>query len=73
MSRVVALGEPIRAQGFALAGALHVPAEEPEAVRRAWEALPDDIAVGVLTPAAARALGERRLAPSAPLTVVMPE
>ena len=72
-SRVAALGEPIRVQGFALAGAMAVPAEEPEAIRRAWEALPDDVVVVVLSPAAASALGERRHARHGILTVVIPE
>jgi vacuolar-type H+-ATPase subunit F/Vma7 len=71
--RVAALGEPIRVQGFALAGALSVAAEEPEAVRRAWESLPHDVVVVVLSPAAAGALGERRRARRGILTVVMPE
>jgi vacuolar-type H+-ATPase subunit F/Vma7 len=70
MSRLAVIGEPARVQGFALAGAEVCPAAEPDAVRAAWAGLATDVAVVVLTPAAADALtgtpvGDR-------LTVVMP-
>jgi vacuolar-type H+-ATPase subunit F/Vma7 len=70
MSRVAVIGEPARVQGFALAGAEVCPATEPDDVRAAWAGLATDVAVVVLTPAAADALsgtpeGDR-------LTVVMP-
>jgi vacuolar-type H+-ATPase subunit F/Vma7 len=71
MSHIAVIGEPARVQGFALAGAEVCPADEPDAVRTAWDGLAADVTVVVLTPAAARALegtdaGRR-------LTVVMPE
>lgn len=57
MSRIAAVGEQHRVEGFALAGAL-VVATEPGGVPAAWDALPDDVDVIVLTPAAADALGD---------------
>jgi vacuolar-type H+-ATPase subunit F/Vma7 len=68
---VAALGERARVVGFGLAGALVRVAESPDAVRAAWSALPGDVAVVVLTPAAAEALGAER-ARGWPVTVVMP-
>ena len=69
--RVAVVGERLRVQGFALAGAVVVPAEEAAETRAAWRGLSEDVAVVVLTPAAAAAL-----APVLPdgrrLTVVMP-
>lgn len=64
MSRIAVLGEPPRVSGWLLAGALIVTAVGPDDVRRAWEALPDDVEIVVLTPAAAEALeptGDHRM------------
>jgi vacuolar-type H+-ATPase subunit F/Vma7 len=76
MGEVVVLGERGRVIGFAAAGARVVEAADPDEVQRAWHDLPPDVAVLVLTPAAARALGDLAATepvPSGPLTVVMPE
>ena len=70
MSRIVALGEAHRVEGFALAGAGVVTADGAEAVRRAWAILDDDVAVVILTPGAAEALGH--LDDVRPLRVVLP-
>jgi vacuolar-type H+-ATPase subunit F/Vma7 len=59
MGLLVVLGEAARVEGFALGGATVIPAEGPDAVRRAWESLPDDVAVVVLTGQAADALQGR--------------
>ncbi|MBD0422707.1 hypothetical protein H0H10_26720 [Streptomyces sp. TRM S81-3] len=74
MGRVAALGERTRVAGLALAGAVVLLADDPEAVRRAWRALPDGIDLVILTPAAAAALSSDPAAPRArrPLTAVMP-
>lgn len=77
MGRIVAIGERARVEGFALAGVEVLVADDPGAVLAAWAALPDDVAVAVLTPAAQAALaaldGSRReVAPGHPLPVVMP-
>lgn len=72
MARVAVVGESVRVQGFALAGALVLPAEDQAHVRAVWRSLPAGVAVAVLTPRAAEALGEALTARAAPLTVVMP-
>ena len=56
MSRVAVIGEGVRVQGFMLAGALVLAAEDAAAARAAWRSLPPDVAVAVLTPRAADAL-----------------
>jgi vacuolar-type H+-ATPase subunit F/Vma7 len=65
------LGEEASVQGYGLAGAVVLVAEDADAVRAAWDGLAEDVAVVILTPAAARALGGE-LRPELPLTVVMP-
>ena len=74
---IVVLGEAALVEGYALAGARVVAAEDPDAVRHAWSSLPDEV-VFVLTPAAARAVvgdGDelRRPLEGSRLWVVMPE
>ena len=69
MSRIAVLGEASRVAGWALAGALVVPAEDPAAVRLAWAGLPTDVEVVVVTPAAADVLGD---AGGGRLVVVLP-
>jgi len=68
--RVAVLGEWALVRGFALAGVATLAAEDPESVRAAWRDLDGDVAVVILTPAAADALGDSR--GTEPLTVVMP-
>ncbi|MCI4354228.1 MAG: hypothetical protein L3K06_02545 [Thermoplasmata archaeon] len=57
MSRVVVLGDPLWVEGFALAGATVLPATDPDAVRAAWDVLPEDTVVLVVTADAAETLG----------------
>ncbi len=59
MGRAVAIGEHARIEGFALAGVALAPAADAAAALAAWEALPDDVALLLLTPAAAAAIGDR--------------
>jgi vacuolar-type H+-ATPase subunit F/Vma7 len=74
VGRVAALGERSRVAGLALAGAVVVVADAPEAVRQGWRSLPGDVDLVILTSAAAEALepgpGERT--GGRPLIVVMP-
>ncbi len=70
MSRIVVLGEAIRVEPFALAGALVAAADDAQAVRAAWHALPDDVAVVVTTPAAAAELERAGLAPPDGMLIV---
>jgi len=74
MSRAAALGAAHRVEGFALAGALVVAVDDGDAdrVREAWASLPDDVAVVVLTPAAADALAPTHASAAGPLQVVLP-
>jgi hypothetical protein len=60
VGRIAVLGETPRVDGWALAGALVLPAAGADAVLEAWEGLAGDIEVVVLTPDADRILGERR-------------
>lgn len=69
MGRVAILGESARVTDFGLAGAIALPADTVQAVRLAWTTLPPDVAVVILTPMAAGALGQVH----GPLTVVMGE
>ncbi|MEU9124981.1 V-type ATP synthase subunit F [Streptomyces sp. NPDC048506] len=72
MGRVAAIGEQTRVAGLALAGVTVLVAEEPAAVHRAWQDLPQDVAMVIVTPAAAGALGPTLLESPRPLTAVMP-
>lgn len=47
--RMAAIGERALVEGYALAGVDVVVAEDPTAIRRAWQGLPADVAVVVLT------------------------
>lgn len=72
MGLLVVLGEAERVERFALGGATVTPADDPDAVRQRWEALPDDVAVVVLTGLAAAALGGDVARRDHVLRVVMP-
>jgi vacuolar-type H+-ATPase subunit F/Vma7 len=69
---VVVLGESVRVQGYALAGARIIVAETPDEVRRAWSTLDSAVSLVVLSPLAATTLGDRVLGRTRePLTVEM--
>ena len=53
---VVVIGESSRVSTFALGGAAVSPAEDPDAVRRAWQELSDGVTLVVLTERAAASL-----------------
>ena len=72
MSRIAALGGWTELAGYALAGVEVVDVRDPEAVRRAWGGLPDDVAVVLLTAEARRALPDTIL-PRERLSSVLPE
>jgi vacuolar-type H+-ATPase subunit F/Vma7 len=72
MGLVVVLGESVRLQGYALAGAKTIVAETPDEVHRAWDALDGDVTLVVLTPFAAETLGDAVLTRTRePLVVAM--
>ena len=72
MARAAVIGESSRVQGYALAGAVVYPAEDETAVRMAWQSLPADIEVVIVTARAAAWLGGDLTARPVPLPVVMP-
>jgi vacuolar-type H+-ATPase subunit F/Vma7 len=71
MSRIVAIGAEVDVSGFGLAGVGLLPAATDGEVHAAWRNLPADVAVVVLTAAAADALAAD-LPVDWPLTVVLP-
>ena len=78
MSLLVVVGERTRVEGWALAGALVLPARTAEELRQAWAAIRTrDVAAVLLTPAAARGLAaeldvEGRPVPGRPVVAVLP-
>jgi vacuolar-type H+-ATPase subunit F/Vma7 len=72
MARAAVIGELTRVQGFGLAGAVVLAADDAAAVRSAWDSLAGDVAVVVLTPRAAAALGDQLERQGWPLVAVMP-
>ncbi|WP_099023935.1 V-type ATP synthase subunit F [Mycolicibacterium palauense] len=72
MGTVAVIGEPGLVGGYALAGALVVPAADAAEARRAWRELPESVAMVILTAAAARAVTDEARR-TGPLSVVMPE
>jgi vacuolar-type H+-ATPase subunit F/Vma7 len=72
MARVAVIGELTRVQGFGLAGAQVLVADDAVAARSAWTSLDDDVAVVVLTPSAKEALGDEPRKRPWPLVAVMP-
>lgn len=72
MSGIAVIGAGTLVAGYRLSGAVVLAAEDDNAVRAAWDRLPEDVAVVVLTAAAARALGDTPSATGPPLAVVMP-
>lgn len=69
---VAALGDPGMLAGYELAGARLYPARTPDQVRAAWDQLPGDTAVVILTADAAAVLAGGLDDPAAPLTVMLP-
>jgi vacuolar-type H+-ATPase subunit F/Vma7 len=59
MDRIGALGDRHRIQGFAMAGVQALAADNEGDLVAAWQSLPSDIAVLILTKQAATVLAER--------------
>ncbi len=75
MGRVVVIGERARVAGFTLAGAEVRQADDADAMRAAWPGGESDVALVILTPAAAAATGtdlDLVPKPTSPLVVVLP-
>ncbi len=71
-NRIRAIGEPALLAGYGLCGVEILAARTDEETHRAWAGLPQDTAVVVLTPEAARALKRFSADEPAPMTVVLP-
>ncbi|MFD8544491.1 hypothetical protein [Streptomyces sp. NPDC059649] len=69
---MAALGEQVRVAGLALAGVTVLVAEEPDAVREAWQDIGEDMGLVILTPGAADVLGPEVCERVSPLTAVLP-
>ena len=61
LTAVAAIGERERVSGFSLAGVLVAAAGDADSVRAAWEALPADVGLVILTRASRAALASRGL------------
>lgn len=72
MARVAAIGSAIAVQGFALAGAVVRVIDDRTSALSAWQDLPDDVAVVVLSAETAAALPTEVLDQDRPLIVVLP-
>jgi vacuolar-type H+-ATPase subunit F/Vma7 len=71
-SRIAALGERERLRCFAFAGVHLAAAEDADAVRAAWRALPSDVGLVILTHAARAALSAELSQREERLWAVMP-
>jgi vacuolar-type H+-ATPase subunit F/Vma7 len=71
MGSVAVIGDEPLVRGFALAGALVFAASDAGEVLDAWRALPDDVALVILTEAAAAALNPQERTGDLPLVTVM--
>jgi vacuolar-type H+-ATPase subunit F/Vma7 len=73
MSLAAVIGEALRTEGFALAGALVLTAEDAEQAHAAWRSLPAGTTVCVLTAQAAAWLGDAPRSRPGVLLAVMPD
>jgi hypothetical protein len=73
MPRVAVIGDPLRINGYALAGAILCPASDRAGAISAWKALPDDVAVAVLTASAAAWLASELPGRPGVMPVLLPE
>lgn len=71
MSGIVVIGDEMTVQGYALAGVRVLPADDADSVRAAYDGLDNDVAVVLLTEAAAAYVPDV-LTADWPLTVVLP-
>jgi vacuolar-type H+-ATPase subunit F/Vma7 len=69
--QVAAIGSEADVAGLALAGVRVVPAATTAGTRQAWDELPAEVAVVLLTPQAAAELGDARFSSGSPLSVVL--
>jgi len=69
---VAAIGDPSVLVGYRLAGVLVHAAGGAAEAQSAWDTMPDDVALVLVTDIVAEALEQRMQRPGAPLSVVIP-
>jgi hypothetical protein len=72
MAAAAVIGEELAVEGYALAGCVVLPAGNPDEVNSAWQALPPDTVLLILTDSAASWLAERLAQRPDIMTAVMP-
>ena len=72
MAKATVIGEELAVEGYALAGCVLLPADNPDEVNSAWQALPPDTVLLILTQTAASWLADRLAQRPDILTAVMP-
>ncbi len=72
MATAAVIGEELAVEGYALAGCVLLPAGNPDEVNAAWQALPADTVLLILTKSAAGWLADRLAQRPDIMTVVMP-
>jgi hypothetical protein len=72
MASAAIIGEELAVEGYALAGCVLLPANNPDEVNSAWQALPPDTVLLILTQTAATWLGDRLAQRPDIMTAVMP-
>jgi hypothetical protein len=73
VARAAVIGEPLRIYGYGLAGALLYPASDRPDVVHAWQDLPGDVAVVLVTRQASQWLEDEIALKPEVLPVVMPD
>ena len=72
MPTAAVIGEALRVEGYALAGAVVRPAESQDEVHAAWQSLPPDTILLIMTAIAAAWLADRTAERPDILTAVIP-
>jgi vacuolar-type H+-ATPase subunit F/Vma7 len=72
MAKAAVIGEELAVEGYALAGCVLLPADNPDEVNSAWQALPPDTVLLILTENAAAWLADRLAQRPDIMTAVMP-
>jgi len=72
VAKAAVIGESLAVAGYALAGCVLLPADNPDEVNSAWQALPADTVLLILTESAASWLADRLVQRPDICTAVMP-
>ena len=72
MAKAAVIGEELAVEGYALAGCVLLPADNPDELNAAWQSLPPDTVLLILTESAATWLADRLAQRPDIMTAVMP-